>query len=143
MNTERLILILVYGIGLSLMVASIGILIWNRNLSKTGVTVDGKVSDVVWVGSTGSSLKKTKMWSPQFSWHWNNMEYISMSTLKSTSLSYEIGDTVEITIDPANPERMLVQDFTHRWVLPILFAAAAIITMIGAHLARKWLLVHQ
>jgi len=108
-------------------------LVWSsqQELVRHGAKVDGSV---VGLYSNGSGM------APVFEYEWDGEILRSRSQISSRPASYQIGESVEIFVNPTNPEQALVNDFLHRWLLVMIFAllggGLSLAALVGGLVAR-------
>jgi hypothetical protein len=58
----------------------------------------------------------TTMYTPVFIYEYSGKSYTRPGTVSSSSMDYEIGETVEILIDPDNPDDIQINSFSEKWL---------------------------
>jgi len=72
------------------------------------------------------------MYSPMFEYSVNGIKRTYQSHSSSSSPEFEIGDTVEILVDPNDAQSVMVNSFLERWLAPsILGFLGALFTGLG------------
>ncbi len=81
--------------------------------------------------------------APEFAYEWKGQPHTWRSSISSSPAAYDVGDTVEIYVDPTAPESILVDDFRHQWLLVLIFGflggAFSLATIIAGGLIRMTL----
>ena len=98
-----------------------------QRIVASGVPVQGRVVELVETVDSGGHMpskgsKPRKLFAPRFAYQWNGGDYTHLSNHKSTRVIYPLDSTVEMFINPRNPGELLVNDFSHRWLLPVVFS---------------------
>ena len=109
------------GIG-AIMLALVAYFVYsNYQFTKHAVTVKAKVINYTSYesrDSDGGGL--TTMFTPTFQYPYKGKLYTYKSTTSTSNKSYEIGETVEVLIDPDDPENILIPDFWDEWFVTVL-----------------------
>lgn len=108
-------------IGIIMVVVSIYLIYSHQQFEKKAIVVTGKVVDFETYISTDDN-SSTTMYRPVFEYAYKGKTYTYPSTGSSSSKGFEIGEPVEIYINPDQPEDVLVNSFMEKWFLPMLLA---------------------
>jgi len=97
----------------------------HRQLLREGMPVP---ATVVGLQSAGRSSL-----APIFEYQVNGEPKTFISSISSSPPSYNVGDTVTVFVDEADSDRLLVDDFFHRWMVPMILGifGAALFLPIG------------
>jgi len=91
----------------------------NQQFERHARSVNGKVVDYQSYISTDSDGSST-MYTPVFEYRFNGKTYTHVNTSSSSSQEFEVGETVEIWVDPQYPEKVLVNSFMDKWFVPMI-----------------------
>lgn len=92
----------------------------NNQFVKRAIPVMGMIANYESYESTNDDGGTTTMFTPTFAYSFNGREYQYKSSTSSSSQDYQIGDHVEILVDPDDPSSILVNDFWERWLLVLI-----------------------
>jgi hypothetical protein len=131
-NVGRLVGTIFMFIGVILL----GIAVWiysnNKQFEKRAERVMGKVSGYDNYESSNDDGGSTTMYTPIFEYSFNGKEYLKPGSVSSSSPDFEIGEPVEILVDPLNPEEILIESFSQKWLgIIILLVLGTIFTGVG------------
>lgn len=107
------------GIGIILLAVALYLVYSHQQFEKKAIVVTGKVVDYQSYISTDDN-SSTTMYRPVFEYEYKGKTYTHESSGSSSSKGFEIGDPVDIFIDPDNPDDVLVNSFMEKWFLPLL-----------------------
>ncbi|MCU0796399.1 MAG: DUF3592 domain-containing protein [Akkermansiaceae bacterium] len=110
--------LLAFLIFVTLGLALLGFGLWlgkrEYDLKQRGVPVQATVVE---------NLKERRGFTPVFAFEWEGSEKTVVSELTSSVQGrpvYEVGETVGLRVDPADPERFSTDDWFHSWFAPTL-----------------------
>jgi hypothetical protein len=131
-NVGRLVGTIFMFIGVILL----GIAVWiysnNNQFEKRAERVMGKVSGYDNYESSNDDGGSTTMYTPIFEYSFNGKDYLKPGSVSSSSPDFEIGEPVEILVDPLNPEEILIESFSQKWLgIIILLVLGTIFTGVG------------
>ena len=95
----------------------------NRKFCDTGEQVTGEVVNLV---STGRCK------APVIGYQFDGESHLYESSVGSNPAAYGIGEEVSVVVDPASPNRVMIDDIMHRWAVPIIFGVIGFATGFGA-----------
>lgn len=96
------------------------IIVSDYKFSQRAVPVTGKVIDYSSYYSTDSDGSGSTMYTPTFEYTYNGSKHTYTSSTSSSSPDFEMGESVEILVDPDNPGNVLVNAFWERWLLAVI-----------------------
>lgn len=92
----------------------------NYQFSQRAILVKGKVIDYDTYQSRNDNGGSTTMYTPTFQYKFKGKTYTYKSSTSSSSQDYEIDETVDVLVDPEEPQEILIDTFWEKWFLPIL-----------------------
>lgn len=116
----RMVGMIFMGFGI-IMLAVVGYIIKsNYEFSRRAIPVMGKVIGFNNHESSDDDGGSTTMYTPIFEYNYNAQTYTYTSSASSSSPTFDIGENVEILVDPDSPGDVLVNAFWEKWLLPII-----------------------
>lgn len=88
--------------------------------SLRAIPVTGKVTANESYYSSDSDGGGTTMYTPTFEYSFNGAIHTHKSNVSSSEMDYSIGESVEILVNPDDPQQILVNEFWERWTLPLI-----------------------
>ncbi len=67
-----------------------------------------------------SDNSSTTMYTPVFEYRFNGKTYTHVNTSSSNYQEFEIGETVDILVDPEHPENVLIESFMEEWFVSLI-----------------------
>jgi hypothetical protein len=67
------------------------------------------------------------LYSPVFGYHYNGKDYTHQSPYGSSQPGYQVGDQVQLLIDPGNPKEPQEDSFMDNWFLPMLLGSLGLV----------------
>ena len=124
MNVGRLLGSIFMSLG-GIMLAVVAYLAFsNYKFEQRAQPVKGKVVDYQSYQSANSKGGGyTTMYTPSFEYPFQGKPYRYKSSTSSSSKEYEIGEAVEVLVDPLEPETPLINTFWEKWFLPVLLGS--------------------
>lgn len=120
-NVGRLVGMIFMSIGTIMLAVVAYLLVSNYQFMQRAQSVKGKVIDYQSYQSRDrDSNSSTSMYTPTYQYAYKGKLYTHISTTSTSSKDYEIGDPVEILIDPEDPKEILINSFMVKWFLPLL-----------------------
>ena len=120
-NVGRLVGMIFMSIGTIMLAVVAYLLVSNYQFMQRAQSVKGKVIDYQSYQSRDrDSNSSTTMYTPTYQYTYKGKLYTHISTTSTSSKDYEIGDQVEILIDPEDPKEILINSFMEKWFLPLL-----------------------
>lgn len=115
----RLVGLIFMSIGM-VMLAVAGYLIYaHQQFEKNAVTVKGTVVEFQsYISNNDNS--STTMYTPVFEYEYKGKKYTYVSTSGSNVKEYEVGERIDILVDPENPDDVLVNSFMEKWFVSVL-----------------------
>ncbi len=115
----RLVGLIFMSIGMVLL-AIAGYLIYaHQQFEKNAVTVKGTVVEFQsYISNNDNS--STTMYTPVFEYEYKGKKYTYVSTSGSNVKEYEVGERIDILVDPENPDDVLVNSFMEKWFVSVL-----------------------
>lgn len=110
----------VMSIGLIMLLSATYVIYSNMRFEKRAMHVRGKVIDLSSYESSDDDGGSTTMYTPVFEYAFNGQTYQHTSSTSSSSPAFEIGEEVEVLVDPQHPEDILVNSFWEKWFLPLI-----------------------
>jgi tetrahydromethanopterin S-methyltransferase subunit G len=115
----RLVGLIFMSIGMVLLVVAGYFVYDHQQFEKTAVTVTGTVVDFhSYVSNNDNS--STTMYSPIFEYEYEGKKYTHVSTSGSNVKEYDVGEQLDILVNPENPADVLVNSFMEKWFVPAL-----------------------
>ncbi|MCR9250647.1 MAG: DUF3592 domain-containing protein [bacterium] len=106
-------------IGLGMIIGAISVTVYNQQLVSNGELIEATVIEDPYM--------------PVFEYEYNGQKYIYESNASSDPPSYQLGEKVEMYINPTNPSDVLVNTFMERWfVTTLLGVMGTIFFAVGA-----------
>jgi hypothetical protein len=125
-------------IGLALLGFTTHLFLKNQDFTKRAVPLMGTVTAYDQYESSDDDGSTTTMYTPIFDYDYNGTRYTHTSEMSSSSQSYAIGESIELLIDPEQPEAVLVNSFTGMWLLPLLLGVmGSVFTLVGFFAIRR------
>lgn len=125
-NVGRLVGGIFMGLGAIMLAIAVYFLISNYQFSERAITVKGKVTDYESYQSGNDDGGSTTMYTPTFQYEFQTKTYTHKSTTSSSSRDYEMGELVEVLVDPNNPNEMLIDNFWEKWFVSVLLSGLGI-----------------
>ncbi len=104
--------------GLVMLSVVIYLIIYNYNFIKGSTSTMGKLISYDSYFSDSENGGST-MYTPIFEYHYQGVKRTYKSSTSSSSRSFEIGEQVEVLVDPENPNSVMVNTFWEQWFLPL------------------------
>jgi len=92
----------------------------NNQFSQKAIPVTGEVISYDSHESSDDDGGSTTMYTPTYGYSYNGKNYTYTSSTSSSSPDYDIGEKVEVLVDPDNPEEVLVNAFWERWLIVVI-----------------------
>jgi len=119
-NIGRIVGLIFMSVGGILLSVVVYFVISNYQFEQRAVPVMGKIIDYESYLSKNDNGGSTTMYTPIFQYTFNGKEYTYKSSTSSSSRGYEIGESVEVLVDPDEPLSVLIHSFWDEWFLSIL-----------------------
>ena len=119
-NPPKLVGTIFMSIGVIMLVVTIWIYNRQQQFYNRAIPVQGTVISYTQYESDGDDGGSTTMYTPMFEYSYNGQTYTQPGEVSSSSRSYDIGEPVEIMVDPDNPSDMMVDSFMERWFVVLL-----------------------
>ena len=120
MNVGRLVGTVFLAIGLIVLGVDGFLMYRDYQFQKRAVPATGTLADYVTHYSSDDDGGTTLMYASIYEYDYRGKRYTYTSNTSSSSPSGEIGEKVEVLVDPDNPEDITVNTFWERWFI-ILF----------------------
>jgi hypothetical protein len=115
----RLVGLIFMSIGMVMLAVVCYLLYDHQQFEKNAVNVKGTVVEFQsYISSNDNS--STTMYTPVFEYTYKGKKYTYVSTTSSNVKEYEVGESLDILVDPENPAEVLVNSFMEKWFLPLL-----------------------
>lgn len=98
----------------------------HSRFERHAMAIKGTVVDYQSYVSTGSD-GSTTMYTPVFEYRLNGKAYTHVDNSSSSFREFEVGEVVDILVDPENPEDVLVDSFMEKWFVPTLLGFMGIV----------------
>lgn len=120
-NVGKLVGSIFMGVG-SVMLIVVAYLVYsNMQFAKRAKPVKGKVMAYDSYESKDSDNNGyTTMYTPTFEYAYNGKTYTYKSTTSSSGKEFEIGEMVDVLVDPNEPEKVIVHSFMEEWFVSVL-----------------------
>jgi hypothetical protein len=110
----------------------------NNVFEQRAIPVQGTVIEYQQYESSDDDGGSTTMYTPVYEYVYNGQTYTHVSTLSSSSKSHEIGEAIDILVDPLNPTEILINTFWEKWLLSVVLGFVGLVfTIIGFGVFRK------
>jgi len=120
-NLGRLVGSIFMSVGAIMLVVVAYLIVSNYQFTQRAKVVTGKVTNYdSYQSYHKDNSGSTTMYTPTFEYTFNGKIYSHKSTTSSSSKSFDIGESVEILVDPSDPHSILIHDFFDEWFLSIL-----------------------
>src|SRR5690349_10572265 len=119
-NVGRLVGGIFLGVGVIMLGVITFLIISNNKFSQRAVHTKGKVIDFKNYESRNDNGGSTTMYAPVFEYEFNGKTYQHTSSTSSSSPAYDIGETVDVLVDPQNPHDILIDTFWEKWFVVVL-----------------------
>jgi hypothetical protein len=106
-------------IGIIMLASVTYMVVSNNKFEKIAVHVKGKVIDFTSHESSDDDGGSTTMYAPVFEYQFNGQTYQYTSSTSSSSPEYDVGEEVEVLVDPKNPNEVLINTFWEKWFLSL------------------------
>jgi hypothetical protein len=106
--------------------------------ASNAVSVMGKVVEIDEIRSTDSDGKTSTTQYPIVEYEYEGTTYKSRSTIGSSGSDYSEGEQVEILVNTENPNNVLINTFTERWLI-VTFLGAIGLAFFGGGCASIWI----
>ncbi len=124
-------------IGLGMLGFTTHLFLKHQDFMQRAMPVMSTVTEYEQYESSDDDGGSTTMYTPVFEYSWNGKNYRQASDMSSSSQDYAIGESVELLIDPDNPQAILINSFMGKWLLPILLGMmGTIFTLVGFSVIR-------
>jgi len=131
-HVGRLVGLIFMSIGMVMLVVVFYLLYTHQQFEKNALTVKGTVVEFQSYESRNKNSSSTTMYTPVFEYEFKGKKYTYVSTSSSNIKEYEVGERLDILVDPENPSEVLVNSFMEKWFLPILLGfMGALFTGLG------------
>jgi len=131
-HVGRLVGLIFMSIGMVMLVVVFYLLYTHQQFEKNALTVKGTVVEFQSYESRNKNSSSTTMYTPVFEYEFKGKKYTYVSTSSSNIKEYEVGESLDILVDPENPSEVLVNSFMEKWFLPILLGfMGALFTGLG------------
>lgn len=100
----------------------------NQRMIEEGVLSEGRVIKLI----SSSSQNKGNQKAPVVEYTWEGQTFEYRSNTYSSPPAYSIGERVELYVSPEDPNKILINDFSNRWMLiAILGTLGLVFSLIG------------
>jgi hypothetical protein len=108
------------GVGIILLSVAGYLIISNNKFEQRAIHTKGKVIDYRNYQSSNDNGGSTTMYTPVFEYAFSGKSYQHASSTSSSSPEYEIGEEVDVLVDPKNPKEILINTFWEKWFVVVL-----------------------
>jgi hypothetical protein len=125
-------------LGISLLGVVAYLVYANNAFEQRAIPVQGTVIEYQQYESSDDDGGSTTMYTPVYEYMYNGQTYTHVSTLSSSGKSHEIGEAIDILVDPLNPTEILINTFWEKWLLSVVLGFVGLVfTIIGFGVFRK------
>jgi len=119
-------------VGISLL-GVVAYLVYSNNVfEQRAIPVQGTVTEYQQYESSDDDGGSTTMYTPVYQYEYNGQSYTHVSTLSSSGKSHELGEQIDILVDPLNPTEILINTFWEKWFLSVVLGFVGLVfTVIG------------
>jgi hypothetical protein len=119
-NVGKLVGSIFMGVGIIMLSVIAYLIVSNNKFEQRAVRTKGKVIDYKNYQSSNDNGGSTTMYTPVFEYEFNGQSYQHTSSTSSSSPEYEIGEEVEVLVDPKRPAEILINTFWEKWFVVVL-----------------------
>ena len=119
-DVGRIVGTLFMSIGGIMLAVVVYLAISNYQFSQRAILTKAKVIDYETYQSRDDNGRSTTMYTPTFQYRFKGKTYTYKSTTSSNTQDYEIDETVDVLVDPEEPQEILIDTFWAKWFLPTL-----------------------
>jgi cytoskeletal protein RodZ len=131
-NVGRLVGLIFMSIGMVMLAVVVYLLYAHQQFEKNALTVKGTVVEFQSYESRNNNSSSTTMYTPVFEYEFKGKKYTHVSTSSSNIKEFEVGEPLDILVDPENPAEVFVNSFMEKWFLPLLLGfMGALFTGLG------------
>ncbi len=123
----KIVGILFMSIGLIMLVVVIYLYNSHQQFEERAKAVKGTVTAYQDYQSKNDDGSFTTMYTPTFEYEFNGQSYKHVSSTSTSNKEFEIGQTVNILVDPEDPKEILVNSFMEKWFVPLLLGIMGIV----------------
>lgn len=116
----RTIGLIFMGIGIVMLTVVIYQVYADYQFSQKAISVSGEVVSYDSYYSSDSDGGGSTMYTPTFAYTFNGKEYTYVSSTSSSSPDFEVGELVEILVDPDDPQNILINSFWERYLIAVI-----------------------
>lgn len=109
---------------------------------RTAIAITGTMIKIDQNTTTDDDGVSSTGYYPVFEYEINQKTYQTTSNVSLGEDNYEIGEEVPILIDPEDPEKIIVNTFTDRWMLYIILGAFALMFILMGAVATRLSIRH-
>lgn len=136
-NVSRLVGGIFMGLGGIMLAIVVYLIQSNYQFAQRAIPVKGVVVRYDNHQSSNDNGGSTTMYTPTFEYDFEGKTYTYKSNTSSSSPSYEIGEEVDVLVDPNDPNEILIDNFWEKWFLP------AVLGFMGAMFSGMGYLVYR
>lgn len=120
-NVGRLVGMIFMCIGIGLLMVVIYLVYTHQQFEKNAERVNGTLLEYQsYESKNDDGGGYTTMYTPVFAYSFRGKTFRQPGNSSSSVKEYDIGQPVEILVDPENPSEILVNSFMEKWFLPLL-----------------------
>jgi len=119
-NVGRIVGTLFMGIGMVMLLVVAYLIYSHQQFAKNAMVVKATLTAYQSYDSRDDDGSTTTMFTPVFEYEFKGTKHTYVSNSSSSSQDYEIGEKVDMMVNPDDPQDVLVDSFMGKWFLPLL-----------------------
>jgi hypothetical protein len=119
-NVGRIVGALFMGIGIVMLLVVAYLIYSHQQFEKNAKVVKATVTEYQSYNSRDDDGSTTTMFTPVFEYEFKGTKHTYVSNTSSSSKDYEIGEKVDMMVNPDDPQDVLIDSFMGKWFLPLL-----------------------
>jgi hypothetical protein len=119
-NVGRIVGTLFMSIGVIMLLVVFYLIYSHQQFEKNAKVVKATITEYQSYESRDDNGNTTVMFTPVFEYEFKGTKHTYVSTTSSSSRDYEIGQKVDMLVNPDDPQDVLINSFMGKWFLPLL-----------------------
>lgn len=131
-NVGRIVGALFMGIGMVMLAIVCYLIYSHQQFENRAKVVKATLTTYQSYNSRDNDGSSTTMYTPVFEYEFKGITHTHVSNTSSSSKDYEIGERVDMMVNPDAPQDVLIDSFMGKWFLPMLLGVmGAVFTGMG------------
>ena len=131
-NVGRIVGTIFMSVGMVMLAVVFYLIYSHQQFEKSAKVVKATMTAYQSYESRDDNGNTTTMFTPVFEYEFKGKAYTHVSTTSSSSKDYEIGEKIDVLVNPDDPQDVLINSFMGKWFLPLLLGImGALFTGIG------------